>query len=70
MGFCAPLVDLYSAQRTNFAPSVPRLATEAGQQRQVKKRSRNRGKADPVEQMKENQRMLLDLAKFKASGVA
>lgn len=63
------LMDLYSAQRTNFAPATPRIAMESGQQRQVKKRSRNRGKADPVEEMRGNQRALLRLAKFRASGV-
>ena len=38
-------MDLYTAQRTNFKPSAPRLAGKPGQQRQTTKRSANRGRA-------------------------
>ena len=38
-------MDLYNAQRTNFQPTTPRIATKPGQQRQTKPRSANRGKA-------------------------
>lgn len=40
-------MDLYTAQRTNFQPSAPRLAGKPGQQRQTTKRSANRGQATP-----------------------
>ena len=38
-------MDLYTAQRTNFKPSAPRLAGKPGQQRQTTRRSANRGRA-------------------------
>ena len=41
-------MDLYSAQRTNFKPTMPRIAMRPGQQRQVSARSANRGKANPA----------------------
>lgn len=68
------MFDLYNAQRTNFEPSVPRLAGKAGQQRQTFMRSANRGKratgaSNFVDASNNNQEMLLKLAKFKASGV-
>lgn len=44
-------MNLYSAQRTNFQPTMPRIALKPGQQRQVKPRSANRGKADPAREM-------------------
>ena len=45
-------MDLYNAQRTNFQPTTPRIAKKQGQQRQVKPRSANRGKADPSAALK------------------
>lgn len=41
-------MDLYAAQRTNFKPTMPRIALAPGQQRQVTPRSANRGKANPA----------------------
>ncbi len=64
------MFDLYSQQRTNFAPTMPRLASKAGQQRQTFPRSKNRGKkSDFVDTMNGTQQALLNLAKFKSSGV-
>ncbi|CAB4171829.1 hypothetical protein UFOVP929_23 [uncultured Caudovirales phage] len=65
------LLNMNNAQRTNFQPSMPRLATSPGQQRQVKPRSMNRGKAmlpgsdgvvDPTDMIKK-------MAAFKPTGV-
>jgi hypothetical protein len=41
-------MDLYAAQRTNFKPTMPRIALVPGQQRQTTPRSTNRGKANPA----------------------
>jgi len=46
------VLGLNSAQRTNFKPTLPRIATKPGQMRQVKPRSKNRGKADPAAALK------------------
>lgn len=46
------LLNMNSAQRTNFQTAMPRIATSPGQQRQVKPRSANRGKADPAAALK------------------
>jgi len=48
----ATVLGLNSAQRTNFKPTLPRIATKPGQMRQVKPRSKNRGKADPAAALK------------------
>ena len=46
------MLGLNSAQRTNFKPTLPRVATKSGQMRQVKPRSGNRGKANPLSALK------------------
>jgi hypothetical protein len=65
------LLSMNNAQRTNFQTAMPRIATKPGQQRQVKPRSANRGKAampgasgvvDPTA-------MIRKMAAFKPTGV-
>jgi len=46
------LLSMNNAQRTNFQTAMPRIATSPGQERQVKPRSANRGKADPAAALK------------------
>jgi len=46
------LLSMNNAQRTNFQTAMPRIATSPGQERQVKPRSMNRGKADPAAALK------------------
>lgn len=70
-------MSMYPAQRTNFQTTMPRLAVKPGQQRQVKPRSMNRGKAavPGVEQAPLHDgginpaAMIKKMASFKPTGV-
>jgi len=46
------LLSMNNAQRTNFKTTMPRIAMSPGQERQIKPRSANRGKADPAAALK------------------
>lgn len=64
------LLSMNSAQRTNFQTAMPRIATSPGQQRQVKPRSMNRGKAamPGVEGVVDPTAMIKKMAAFKPTG--
>jgi len=56
-------VNLYSAQRTNFQPTMPRIATQPGAQRRPEIPSMNRGKKNPV-----NDILLTLMRRYVANG--
>lgn len=64
------MISMNPAQRTNFKPSMPRLASKPGMERQVFPRSKNRGKKSEVAgNIVDTQQMLKKFAKFKAGAV-